>query len=244
MKYDYSIYYKRFHENTEEHAVKMAEWIRIYLRDILPTNRATQILDVGCGVGYALRAMKAEGFTKLHGVEISDDQAKIARDAGFSVSVVDDTVKFLQQVGTRFGVVLLLDVLEHIPVASQIDFLRAIKEVLEPGGRLILTVPNANSPLSARWRYNDYTHCSSFTEHSLFFVLRNAGFMNIEIDCSKGIGKFPLKWWHLEKRSEVRKWLVRFAWLQVFKAELHPNEDLNDICFELNLKAIASSDAV
>ena len=44
------------------------------------------------------------------------------------------------------------------------------------------TVPNANSALASRWRYVCWTHCTSFTEHSLDFLLYNSGFREIEID--------------------------------------------------------------
>ena len=133
--------------------------------------------------------------------------------------------------------------LEHVPVAAQIELLRTIRGALRPGGRLILTVPNANSPLASRWRYIDFTHHVSFTEHSLSFVLRNASFGAIKMDNSKGLGAFPRRWWERNQRDAVRKWLVRWAWLQVFKAELHPTENFADICFELNLKAVAFNDA-
>lgn len=243
MHIDYSIHYKRFHDDSEAHALAMAEWLTIYLRRDLPDDRNTAVLDIGCGFGFTLRALRATGFLNVQGIEISNDQACIARRAGFHVSVVSDTVAYLETHQGRFGLILLLDVLEHVNVQSQIDLVRAARAALQSGGRLIVTVPNANSPLASRWRYIDFTHCSSFTEHSLFFVLRNAGFGRIEMDNNKGLANFPKRWWCRKQWSVLRKWLVRFAWFQVFKAELHPNENLNDICFELNLKAVAFNDA-
>ena len=244
MTCDYSIHYQRFHDDSEPHAMEMAEWLGIYLKEDLPEDRTSPVLDVGCGFGFALRALRASGFSDVRGIEISEQQAEIARRGGFEVSVVSDTIAHLQKHRGRFGLILLLDVLEHVPVPAQIDLARAIREALQPGGRLIVTVPNANSPLAARWRYIDFTHYASFTEHSLFFVLSNAGFGKIKMDNSKGIGGFPKRWWQREQRAALRKWLVRFAWLQVFKAELHPSEKLTDICFELNLKAVAFNEAV
>ena len=35
--------------------------------------------------------------------------------------------------------------------------------------------------IATRYRYNDWTHYTSFTEHSLDFVLYHAGFSNIQI---------------------------------------------------------------
>lgn len=244
MIYDYSIYYRRFHDDSEAHAKTMADWLWIYLKEELPEDRSCPVLDVGCGFGFALRALRAAGFSDVQGIEVSMHQAEIARRAGFEVAVVSDTIDYLREHRGRFGLVLLLDVLEHIPVPIQIDLVRAIREALRPGGRLIVTVPNANSPLAARWRYNDYTHSSSFTEHSLFFVLSNAGFGEISMDNQKGLGAFPSSCWKRKQRDALRKWLVRFAWLQVFKAELHSTENLNEVCFELNLKATAINNAV
>lgn len=224
--------------------MEMAKWLGIYLKEDLPEDHSSPVLDVGCGFGFALRALRASGFSDVRGIEISEHQAEIARRGGFEVPVVSETTAYLREHRGRFGLILLLDVIEHVPVSAQIDLARAIREALRPGGRLIMTVPNANSPLAARWRYIDFTHYASFTEHSLFFVLSNAGFNKIKMDNSKGVGTFPKHWWQREQRDTLRRWLVRYAWLQVFKAELHPSEKLSDICFELNLKAVAFNETV
>ena len=242
MVSDYSIHYQRFHDDSEAHAIEMAEWLGVYLKGDLPEDRSSPALDVGCGFGFALRALRASGFSDVRGIEISEQQAAIARRGGFEVPVVSDTTEYLYGHRQEFGLILLLDVLEHFPVPAQIDLVRAIREALRPGGSLIVTVPNANSPLAARWRYIDFTHYCSFTEHSLFFVLRNAGFGKIRMDNSKGVGSLPRRWWRRDQRNALRKWLVRYAWSQVFKAELHPSEKLDDISFELNLKAVAIND--
>ena len=217
----------------------MAAWLGVYLKGNLPEDKSIPALDIGCGFGFALRALRTAGFLNVRGIEVSSHQATIARRGGFEVSVVTDTIDFLKRHSGYFGIVLLLDVLEHIPVSEQLDMMRAIRESLSPGGRVIVTVPNANSPLAARWRYIDFTHTSSFTEHSLYFVLSNAGFSDIQMDNEKGIGAPPKRMWQREQRRAFRKWLVRYLWRQVFEAELHPSESLDDICFELNLKATA-----
>jgi hypothetical protein len=107
---------------------------------------------------------------------------------------------------------------------------------------LLLTVPNANAILSARWRYIDYTHFSSFTEYSLLFVLLNAGFSKPWIDNNKGIGRFPRRIWRRSSWVAMRKWIVRWCWLQVFKAE-QGGEPIDNICFDLNLTAVAKKEA-
>lgn len=236
---DYSIHYSRFHDDTEEHAELMAESLQLMLRDYVPKDCGASILDIGCGFGFALRALRRLGFKQLVGLEISTQQAERCRKAGFEVVVTDNTNQWLYNNAEKFSFIILLDVLEHLPVESQIPFARAVCAALKPGGKVLLTVPNANAILSSRWRYIDFTHCSSFTEHSLYFVLKNAGFTYINVDSSKGVGRFPKRLWQRGAWSAVRKWVVRWCWLQVHKAEI-PWEKLDQISFELNLKATAT----
>ncbi len=162
--------------------------------------------------------------------------------SGATTIVLGDTVRKLWNATHHYrrAFALLLDVLEHIPVDFQIDFARTAREALRPEGKLLLTVPNAKARLAGRGLLNDYTHHSSFTEHSLYFVLKNAGFDRLEMDNSKGLGRLSKRLWRRESRNALRKWLIRWWWLQVFKAEI-PWEKIDDISFELNLKAIATN---
>ena len=70
-------------------------------------------------------------------------------------------------------------------------------------------------------------------------IVKNAGFDNLSISAEKGIGRFPRRIWRRENWPQIRKWIVRWCWLQVFKAEI-PWERLDEISFELNLTAVAT----
>jgi 2-polyprenyl-3-methyl-5-hydroxy-6-metoxy-1,4-benzoquinol methylase len=238
--FDYSVFYGRYHDDTEAHAEKMAAGVRAMLEAHAPTDRSAQIVDIGCGYGFALRALTRMGYQNLLGLETSAQQAARCQAAGFPVVVVGDSMAWLNQNRGRFAFALVLDVLEHIPVASQIQFASAIRMALKPEGRALLTVPNANALLSSRWRYNDHTHHCSFTEHSLFFVLKNAGFENVVMVSPKGIGRFPRRIWRRAAWTAAKRWVVRWCWMQAHKAEI-PWENLDDLSFELNLTAVATN---
>ena len=240
--YDYSIYYRFFHDTSDTHAEEMACWLASDLVPYLPDDRNAKVLDVGCGFGFALRALQNLGFADVMGLEQSAEQARVASDAGFHVVTRDSSSAWLSNHPDEWDVVLLLDVLEHVPVEHQIHFLRTIYGALRAGGLLIITVPNANAILASRWRYNDHTHHCSFTEHSLLFVLRNAGFPKVNVADDKGISRFPKRLWTRSGRRALRHWLVRWTWLQVYKAELGADE-LPAISFDLNLRAVAFKDA-
>ncbi|MBK7459806.1 MAG: class I SAM-dependent methyltransferase [Betaproteobacteria bacterium] len=165
---DYTRYYKRFiliRRSTQA----MTDYAQRILGPHLPADRTGALLDVGCGTGYALLALKQLGFSAASGVDSDAGQVAEAVKRGVSVVFVADTQAFLRERAGHFDIILALDVIEHLPWPQQIDFVQSMCEALNPTGRLICTVPNANSTLASRWRYNDWTHQSSFTEHSLDF---------------------------------------------------------------------------
>ena len=104
--------------------------------------------------------------------------------------------------------ILCLDVLEHVPKTGQLAFASAIRQALKPGGRVILTVPNASSALASRWRYIDFTHETSFTEHSIDFLLFNSGFSKISVFASE-FGVRP-KWIFFPRKSTLLWALFQF----------------------------------
>ncbi len=210
---DYSVYYGRYHEDNAAYGAAMAAHTATFLRPLLSEDRSGLALDVGCGYGFALMGLRQLGFESVEGVEVSEQQAHRARQNGFKVDVVDDTAAWVTARPNRYSTILLLDVLEHVPPADQVPLLQAIRAALVPGGRLIVQVPNASSILASRWRYNDHTHFSSFTEHSLYFVLKNADFDEIRISAEKGIGRFPKRLWRRGAIQSLRKYIVRWCWL-------------------------------
>jgi 2-polyprenyl-3-methyl-5-hydroxy-6-metoxy-1,4-benzoquinol methylase len=54
MKIDYSRIYRKWHADTPEHIREMEAHYTRLLRSHLPEDRRARILDVGCGMGFAL----------------------------------------------------------------------------------------------------------------------------------------------------------------------------------------------
>jgi len=241
-KYNYSEHFKRYHSDTEIDSQPRTQWLATLLAPLLPPSKHARVLDIGCGFGFALSALKKLGYDNVMGLELSPDQAAVARGAGHDVVVTEDSVAWMKASPDSFDFIILLDVLEHIPVGSQIEFCAVVKNALRLGGKVLIEVPNANSILAARWRYIDYTHCCSFTEDSLIFVLRSSGFEDIQFHVEKGLGRFPRRIWRRSNWPAIRKWIVRWCWLQVFKAEV-PFQNIEEISFELNLRAMAGKNA-
>jgi SAM-dependent methyltransferase len=129
------------------------------------------ILDVGCGGGAFLRSLRAEGFTRLEGVDPFTREADRTQE-GFVIR------RSLAEVDRRFDFVLFDDSLEHMP--DQLEVLTAARRVCVVGGWVCLGLP----VLGEAWRryHTDWVqldaprHFYLHTERSIDRLARLAGF--------------------------------------------------------------------
>ncbi len=237
--YDYSVHYRAFHPDTDEHAHAMAQWHAGELKPFLPQpSENLKILDVGCGMGHALLGLTRLGYPYVEGIDIDPKQIEACKRMNLRVCKVENSADFLNSRKEYYDVVILFDVLEHIAVSEQIETMRYVYQSLRIGGRVVLKVPNASALFAARWRYIDYTHCTSFTQCSLEFVLKNAGFERIEIAQDAVLVKRPaLRLWRKDNRRQWLLWLLRSFWKICFELEFAFDKNPHR-CFDLDLRAV------
>lgn len=140
-----------------------------------------RVLDYGCGKGTASRAVaKCLPGWVIDGYDL-DDRAKssLVNIPGFSILFTGDPAEISQ----RYDLIVLMHALEHIPDAS--GALTALSHLLNPGGRILVQVPNRAA--------NPYDllvadHVTHFDRGSLFSVARNAD-LSVEVLSEKWIVK-------------------------------------------------------
>lgn len=181
MTIDYTRHYMKWHSESKEHLDYQVLYYKKRLGKIVSGKKGGQVLDIGCGMGFAMLALRELGFQDIQGIEIDEGQAASCLQKGLSVQKVDDSLQFIKNYSGSFDVVLMLDVIEHMKPEDQLLFLTEVVKKINQEGIFICTVPNANSSIAATWRYIDWTHHTSFTEHSIDFLLYNAGFTEIEV---------------------------------------------------------------
>jgi cyclopropane fatty-acyl-phospholipid synthase-like methyltransferase len=120
--------------------------------------------------------MKNWGYRNYEGIDISVSTVNYCKSIGLRCTLVEDTASWLGERSENFELITLLDVLEHIRKEDTIYFLKFLRKSLINGGKLIIQVPNLQSPDGQLHRYNDFTHEVGFTEHSMRQVLLVAGF--------------------------------------------------------------------
>ena len=126
---------------------------------------ARHLCEVGCSGGWVLDELRRRGYA-VKGYEVSAATARIAREQhGLDVVTGEFTAE-----GERFDIILMRHVLEHTtdPLAQ----IRAASARLEPGGTLVLAVPNeggiSSRLLGQYWSwYIPPAHIWYFTEASL-----------------------------------------------------------------------------
>lgn len=131
--------------------------------------RPQRILDIGCGTGVFLEAC-SEIFpeAELYGYDLDGRAgARLSGLAGFRRLFTGG----LSRISGQFSLVALIHSLEHLP--DPLEGLARVAKLIEPGGRLLIQVPDsAASPLDLVVA----DHLSHFDSASLARLLTNAGF--------------------------------------------------------------------
>jgi len=159
-------------------------------------NTAKRVLDLGCGNGALGHALKARQAAEVTGVTFSAEEVSHARSALDRVEQADlETAEF-----TGFGsfdCVVASHVLEH--VRDPVTVLQRVRACLEPGGVLVVALPNALHYrqrlefLAGRFRYTDggimdRTHYRFFDWDTARGLVADAGF---ELVSAEAEGGFP-----------------------------------------------------
>lgn len=140
----------------------------MFRRDVLPhlpADRASHILDLGCGQGQLVKLMLEHGYSKARGIDISPEQVQLAHSAGITTVELGDFRKSLGE--STLDAITATDFLEHLTREEILQALDHVKRTLRPGGVFIARVPNAVSPFGGNYRHGDLTHETSFTARSL-----------------------------------------------------------------------------
>lgn len=180
MSETYRYQYEEWHQDTKESRdadiVALTDFVNIH--GMWPEDKKARIFDVGCGMGRLLLTFREKGYKNLSGIDVDSYQIGIAKKEKLEVSL-SDASQFFDSNKKPFDLVTMIDCLEHIDKDQQIDLLRKINKNLSNNGVLGIRVPNALAPAFGYFRYIDFTHKLSYTETSLSYVLKNAGFEHI-----------------------------------------------------------------
>jgi 2-polyprenyl-3-methyl-5-hydroxy-6-metoxy-1,4-benzoquinol methylase len=166
----------------------------------LSGEHCRSFLDVGCGEGFALAYFAEKNF-EVSGLDFSNEGVS-RQNPDFAERVeTGDLFSLLRKIslsGNQYDVILLQNVLEH--VLDPVALLKSIKELLEPAGLVIITVPNdfsltqktllAKGHIDREFWVCPPDHLSYFDHNSLRNILLHCDFFVRDL-----ISDFPVDWY-------------------------------------------------
>jgi SAM-dependent methyltransferase len=213
-------------------------YLRRLVRSHFPPDKASAIIDLGCGNGALLYVAAREGYRNLSGVDFSAEQVEIAHALGVPNVRQADLFSHVGELASNtFDVIITFDVIEHLTKPEILFLSGEVRRLLRPGGRWIIHVPNGESPFVGRIRYGDITHELAFTRVSLPALLKSCGFGTVrcfeDVPAPSGV-KSAIRYvlWKV-MRLPLRLWIM-----------VENGESGGDCIFSQNLLAVAWRDRV
>jgi len=160
-----------------------------------------RILDIGCSYGWFEKKVGKKA-KEIVGIDLNEKDLKIAKkeckekNCGFEKGSALNLKKFKRN---YFDIVVMFDVIEHIPKGTEKKCLKEIKKILKKNGKLLLTTPanNLSKFLDLAW-YFGHRHYSC---KKLKNLLTDSGFVVGKIEIKGGFWEifsmllfYPCKW--------------------------------------------------
>jgi len=180
-----------------------------YYGHLLPAERNVRILDIGCGEGGLVYFLREQGFERVEGIDISEEQIKVGQELGIAGLIQGDLRTFLGN-EQGFDLIIARDVIEHFPRQEAFDLISLVFNSLKPGGTFVMQVPNGEGIHMASIYYGDYTHESPYSHLSVRQVFLNIGFR--EVRCYP-LGPVPKNFTGMIRKVlwDIRVCLWRFS---------------------------------
>lgn len=136
----------------------------------LPENAS--ILEIGCGTGGNLKMLSAYGHVSA--IETNDFARKVAIKNNKNIAEIypgsaPNNIPFKN---VKFDLICMFDVLEHIE--DELSTLNALKKILAPNGKIILTVPAYQWLWSTHDEYHH--HYRRYSKKNIIFIASELGF--------------------------------------------------------------------
>lgn len=185
---------------------------RSQILDILNHTQPGPLLDVGCSLGYTLKAAMGLGLPAV-GVDISEHAVALCREQGLAAEI--GTLNEMPFGDGSFQLAVMKHVLEHTPRPR--EALREIRRIVRPGGGVLIAVPHAGylkarlTPSASRFFRPDVAgreHYVYYTPATLSRLLREEDFEPVQVPYPH---LFHRRAGALRRASEIAAAPMRFA---------------------------------
>jgi len=141
-----------------------------FVTRLMPPGSTGRVLDVGCGNGFFLESLPAEGWEKI-GIDLSPKSGRNISDSRIKL-IEGDILDY--EPGHGFDLITCFSSFEHFRTPEAV--LRKIRQLLRPDAMVVLDVPDSSFPDPGLEEYFSFEHLSSFTRPTLTMFFNNNGF--------------------------------------------------------------------
>lgn len=131
-----------------------------------------RVLDAACGSGMGSAFLAHHGH-QVTGVDGDEGCVRFAANLVPHCSISKQTLPDTRFADGSFGAVVCIETIEH--VEDDAGLLAEFARVLEPGGHLVISTPDAATKAAAGRGPNPY-HVREYTEHELAELVEAAGY--------------------------------------------------------------------
>ncbi|MBZ5700728.1 MAG: methyltransferase domain-containing protein [Acidobacteriia bacterium] len=160
--------------------------------------RPGPVVDLGCGEGGLLLALKEAGHADLTGVESNPELCTLAESFGVRV-IRTDLQQYLAGGALSPATYFYLDVIEHVPFELNVRLFAALPQ----GSRLILQTPNTESLLGHQFYMNVPSHLAPYSPWVIRKMLERFGYSVVAEGSVEG--DHPARWKNRFRAFFIRK---------------------------------------
>lgn len=132
-----------------------------FIAELIKTHRPESLLDIGCGDGRFIYMIKRL-VPIIRGIDWSEKAIAFARAFNPEVDFICDDIS---KISDKYGIVTLIEVLEHIPDNNIVSFIRNVSKLVQDNGFLIISVPTINVSLNKKhYRHYSFDLLQSFVK--------------------------------------------------------------------------------
>lgn len=152
-----------------------------YFGKYLPADMNAKIIDLGCGSGELVYWLNTKHYGNVIGIDISKELINIGNALGISNLICGNIFDYLGENKGNYSLIIMRDVLEHFDREEVFTLIGLLYHNLEENGKVIIQVPNGQSPFVGKILFGDFTHNNAFTESSINQLVKAAGFTEVKV---------------------------------------------------------------
>lgn len=205
--------------NTAERVSREMSDNFVFQRSLLAYHAAAQriggdVLEIGTGAGYGIEVVAPHARSFIT-VDKFAPAAELTRHP--HVEFHQAVVPPLAFAANSFDFVISFQVIEH--VKQDIELVREVKRVLKPGGKFIVTTPNAPMSLTRNpWHVREYTAeqlrrllAARFSEIETLGVFGNEKVMDYYAENRRGVERIT-RFDILDLQHRLPRWMLQIPY--------------------------------